>query len=93
MHTDRCCNTGRQKCRAKGSGKKAKIQQFRYRDTANVELKCTVILVIIGATGIVTESLRANLEAIPGKHSIDSLQQTAVLGTAHIIRKVLQCGT
>jgi hypothetical protein len=24
---------------------------------------------------------------------IDSLQQTAVLGTAHIIRKVLQCET
>ena len=28
---------------------------------------------------------------IPGKHSIDSLQKTAVLGTSHIIRKVLQC--
>jgi hypothetical protein len=26
-----------------------------------------------------------------GKHSIDSIQKTAVLGTAHIIRKVLQC--
>jgi hypothetical protein len=32
-----------------------------------------------------------NLEAVPGKHSIDSLQKTAVLGTSHIIRKVLQC--
>ena len=28
---------------------------------------------------------------IPGKHSIDSLQKTAILGTSHIIRKVLQC--
>jgi hypothetical protein len=37
MHTDRCGNTGRQKCRAKGSGKEVKIQQFRYRDTASVE--------------------------------------------------------
>ena len=52
-------------------------------------LKCTVI--IIGATGIVTRSLRKNLEAVPGKHSIDSLQKTAILGTSHIIRKVLQC--
>jgi hypothetical protein len=25
------------------------------------------------------------------KHSIDSLQKTAILGTAHIIRKALQC--
>jgi len=31
------------------------------------------------------------LENIPGKHSIDSLQKTAILGTSHIIRKVLQC--
>jgi len=53
----------------------------------------TVIPVIIGATGIVTRSLRKNLEAILGKHSIDSLQKTVVLGTSHIIRKVLQCET
>jgi hypothetical protein len=56
-------------------------------------LKCTIIAVIIGATGIVTRSLRKNLEAVPGKHSIDSLQKTAILGTSHIKRKVLQCET
>jgi len=56
-------------------------------------LKCTIIPVIIGATGIVTRSLRKNLEAISGKHSIDSLQRTATVGTSHIIRKVLQCET
>jgi len=54
-------------------------------------LKCTIVPVIIRATGIVTISLRKNLEAVPGKHSIDSLQKTAILGTSHIIRKVLQC--
>jgi hypothetical protein len=54
-------------------------------------LKCMIIPVIIGATGMVTRSLRKNLEAVPGKHSIDSLQKTAVLGTSHIMRKVLQC--
>jgi hypothetical protein len=31
-------------------------------------LKCTIIPVKIGATGIVTKSLRKNLEAVPGKH-------------------------
>jgi hypothetical protein len=40
-------------------------------------LKCTIIPVIIGATEIATRSLRKNLEAVPGKHSIDSLQKTA----------------
>ena len=54
-------------------------------------LKCTFVPVIIAATGIVTRSLRKNLEAVPGKHSIDSLQKIAILGTLHIIRKVLQC--
>ena len=37
MQTDRCGNTGRQKCCKKGSGKKVKIQEFMYRDTTNVE--------------------------------------------------------
>ena len=52
-------------------------------------LKCTIIPERIGTTGIVTRSLRKNLEAIPGKHSTDSLQKTAILGTSHIIRKIL----
>ena len=37
MYTDRCGNTRRQKCCAKGSGKEVKIQEFTCRDTANVE--------------------------------------------------------
>jgi len=56
-------------------------------------LKCSIIPVIIGATGIVTRSLRKHLEDIPGKHSIDSLQKTAILGTSHLTRKELQCET
>jgi len=36
------------------------------------------------------EKPQKNLEAVSGKHSIDSLQKTAILGTSHIIRKVLQ---
>jgi hypothetical protein len=53
-------------------------------------LKCTIIPIIIGATEIVTRSIKKNLEAVTGKHSIDSLQKTAIIGTSHIIRKVLQ---
>ena len=71
-------------------------KKFTYKSLCIViqrmwNLKCTNIPVITGATGIVTRSLRKNLEAVPGKHSIDSLQKTAILGTSHIIRKVLQC--
>jgi hypothetical protein len=56
-------------------------------------MKCFVIPVIIGATGIVSKSLHKYLETITGQHSIDSLQNTAILGTSHIIRKVLQAET
>ena len=31
-------------------------------------LKCTIIPIVIGASGIVTRSLRKNLEAVSGKH-------------------------
>jgi hypothetical protein len=41
----------------------------------------------------VTKGLKKNLAAMPRIHSIDPLQMTAVLGTAHIIREVLQSET
>ena len=41
-------------------------------------MECKITQVIIGATGMVTKGLKKYLEAIPGKHSIDSLQKTAV---------------
>jgi len=91
MHTDRCGNTRRQQCCAKGSGKKLKYKSLCIEIQRMWNLKCTTLPVIIGATGIVTRSLRKNLETVPGKHSIDSLQKTAIHGTSHIIRKVLQC--
>jgi hypothetical protein len=76
--------------------KKKKKKKLKYKSLC-IEiqrmwnLKCTIIPIIIGAAGIVTKSLRKNLEAVPGKHSRDSLQKTAILGKSHIIRKVLQC--
>jgi hypothetical protein len=45
-------------------------------------LKCKIIPLIIGATGIITTGFRKKLEAIPGKHSTDSLEQSAVFGTS-----------
>ena len=71
--------------------KKIKYKSLCIEIQRMCNLKCTIIPVITGATGIVTRSLRENLEAVPGKHSIDSLQKTAILGTSHIIQKVLQC--
>ena len=75
----------------KEAEKKLKYKSLSVEIQRMWNLKCAIIPVIIGATGIVTRSLRKILESVPGKHSIDSLQKTAILGTSHIIRKVLQC--
>jgi hypothetical protein len=77
----------------KESEKKLKYKNLSIEIQRMQNMKCFVIPVIIGATGIVTRGLKRYLETIPGKHSIDSLQKTAVLGTSHIIRKVLQSET
>jgi hypothetical protein len=53
------------------------------------KVKATVIPVKIGATGTISKSLRQYLSNIPGKHEIEELQKTAILGNAHILRKVL----
>ena len=55
--------------------------------------KFMIIQVLTGATGMAAKASKKVLKAILGKHSIDSLQNTAVLGTSHIIRKVLQSET
>jgi hypothetical protein len=53
----------------------------------NVKTKVTPV--IIGATGTISKSFRKYLSSVPGKHDIKELQKTAILGTAHILRKVL----
>jgi hypothetical protein len=44
-----------------------------------------------GSGMLVVLRFSKNLEAIPGKHSVDSLQKIAILGTSHTVQKVLQC--
>jgi len=51
-------------------------------------VKTKVIPVIIGATGTISKSFRKYMSNIPGKHEVKELQKTAILGTAHILRKV-----
>jgi len=55
----------------------------------NNNVKTKVIPVIIGATGTISKSFRKYVSNIPGKHEVKELQKTAILGTAHILRKVL----
>ena len=52
-------------------------------------VKTKVISVIIGATGTISKSIRKYVSNIPGNHEVKELQKTAILGSAHIVRKVL----
>jgi len=91
MHTDRCGNTRRQKCCAKGSGKEVKIQKFMYRDTTNVEPE------MYGCTGNKwshwnsNENLKEKFGNSTRKTFDRFTTNTAIVVTSHIIRKVLQC--
>jgi hypothetical protein len=52
-------------------------------------VKTRVIPVIIRATGTTSKSFRKYVSNIPGNHVFRELQKAAILGTAHILRKVL----
>ena len=87
MHTEDVAILADRNFVQKEAEKKVKYKSLCTEIKQMWNLKGTIVPVIIGATGIVTRSLRKYLETVPGKHSIDSLQKTAILGTSHIIRK------
>jgi hypothetical protein len=48
-----------------------------------------VIPVTIGATGTISKTFRKYVSNVPGNHEVKKLHKTAILGTAHILRRVL----
>ena len=67
---------------------------LKYKDlTIEIQrmwkVKTRVMPVIIGATVTISKSFRKYITNIQGKHEVKDLQKTAILGTAHILRKVL----
>jgi hypothetical protein len=74
--------------------KKEAEKILKYKDLT-IEIQCmwnvktNVIPLITGATGTVSKSFRKYLSNVPGIHEVKDLQKTAILGTTHILRKVL----
>ena len=52
-------------------------------------VKARVMSLISGTTGTISKSFRKYVSEIGGNHDVKQLQKTAILGTAHILRKVL----
>jgi hypothetical protein len=74
--------------------KKEAEKILKYKDlTTEIQrvwiVKTRVIPVITGATGTISKSFRKYVSDIAGNRDFKKLQKTAILGTAHILRKVL----
>jgi hypothetical protein len=74
--------------------KKEAQKILKYKDlTIEIQRMCNVkrrvIPVIIGATGTISKSFRKYVSNKSGNHEVRELQKTAILGPAHILRKVL----
>ena len=74
--------------------KKEAEKILKYKDlTTEIEgmwnVKTKVMPVIIGATGTISKPFIKYMSNIPGKHEVKELKKTDILGTAHILRKVL----
>jgi hypothetical protein len=66
-----------------------KYKDFTIEIQRMWNVKTKVIPVIIGATGTITKSFRKYVSNILGNYEVKELQKTAILGTAHTLRKVL----
>jgi hypothetical protein len=67
---------------------------LKYKDLT-IEIQCMwnvktkAIPAIIGVTGTISKLFRKYVSNIPGKHEVEELQKTAILGTARVFWKVL----
>jgi hypothetical protein len=52
-------------------------------------VKTAMIPVVIGATGTISKAFRKYVSNIPGHHEVKELQKIDILGTGHILWKVL----
>ena len=53
------------------------------------QMKTEIIQVVVGALGVIKKGSEKLVRVIPGNINLWEIQKTALLGTAHILRKVL----
>ena len=74
--------------------KKETEKRLKYKDLQieiarmwNVQTK--VVAAVVGALGTMSDNFNKEIQSIPGKPSAEDIQNIAMNGTAHILRKVL----
>ena len=53
-------------------------------------MKVTIVLIVIGALGTITKGLLKGLEDLEVGRQVETMQMTALLRTARILRRVLE---
>ena len=75
---------------SKEKEKEEKYNKLKYEIIKIGKMKKVVIIpIVIGALGTVTKNIKENLEKMEIKCEVNLLQKATLLGTARIIRKVL----
>ena len=75
--------------RGKEAEKVQKYQDLKIEIQRLWNVKAEVISVVIGALGAVSTNLEGHLQRTPGVHDMRKLMKEAILGSAHILRRVL----
>ena len=75
-----------------GIFEKEKEKTEKYQDLRREmwSIKTSVVPIVLGALGTVTNNLGKHLKTIGFTATVELLQKAALLGTARILRKVLE---
>ena len=73
----------------KVSEKLSKYKDLEIEIARMWQMRTVIIPVVVGALGVIRKGTEKQLREIPGNNNPHEIQKTALLGTAHILRKVL----
>ena len=73
----------------KETEKRLKYKDLQIEISRMWNVKTKVLAVLVGALGTMSDNFNKEIEFIPGKRIAEDIQNIALSGTAHILRKVL----
>ena len=77
------------KCVEKETEMRLKFKDLQIEISRMWNVKTKVVAVVVGALGTVSDNFNKEIELIPGKPIAEDIQNIALNGTTHILRKVL----
>ena len=69
--------------------KKSKYKNLEIEIQRMWQMKTKVVPIVVGALGTVTKDFESCVKLLPETISSNEIQKIALLGTAHILRKIL----